>query len=326
MSRTIKDAFDEAEAVDLGEMDTAPDLGDDQDSDQAPDMPEDETLPPLVDMEDAPPEAEGAQFPLNDYGNGQRLALYYGADFLFVPRLGWFRWDGRRWAADEDEIRVRQDAQKIAAHILHEIPFIALDEWQREALETWFACRDEYAVLEKVELDERTPEQRERWHHLTRIKDAGSGVLDYLKQAKKDHRAHAKSSGNSARISNMLQEAKTAKAVDVGDLNRDKLMLCCENGVLQFSYVKDEHSATWGGPDKTAQVDFLPHHRHQKITKMAAAEYHPDARCPLWEKFLERVLPDSEVRAFVQRWFGYWLTGETAEQKLEFFFGGGRNG
>ena len=46
--------------------------------------------PPHVDY-GAPSPAVGAEFPLNDYGNGQRLLHYYGKDMLFVPRLGWYR-------------------------------------------------------------------------------------------------------------------------------------------------------------------------------------------------------------------------------------------
>lgn len=70
-------------------------------------------------------EVQGAEYPRNDFGNGQRLVLYYGHNFVWVPRLGWFRWDGKRWASDEDEIQVRRDAQNIAARVMHEIPFIA---------------------------------------------------------------------------------------------------------------------------------------------------------------------------------------------------------
>lgn len=43
-------------------------------------------------------------------------------------------------------------------------------------------------------------------------------------------------------------------------------------------------------------------------------------------RFLERIQPEPEMRAFLQRWFGYSLTGLTNEQKLVFLHGGGRNG
>lgn len=45
------------------------------------------------------------------------------------------------------------------------------------------------------------------------------------------------------------------------------------------------------------------------------------ARAPMWERFLERVLPDAAVRAFVQRYLGYAITGDVREQVLVFAYG-----
>ncbi len=56
------------------------------------------------------------------------------------------------------------------------------------------------------------------------------------------------------------------------------------------------------------------HRREDLITKIAPAEYDPDAPVPAWETFLERVLPGEELRAFVQRAVGYSATGDTSEQ------------
>ncbi len=260
----IHAAFAAAEPVDLG---TPPDGGGQGGE------------PPLEAYAPQEPEAKGAAFPRNDFGNGQRLVLYYGENFLFVPRLGWFRWDGKRWAPDEDEILVRRDAQTIAARIMHEIPFLAPE----------FDAND----------NNKAPER---------------------------HAAHAKNSGNTGKITNMLAEAKTAVAVPVEALNKDPMMLCVDNGVLHFSRVPDEHSAAWGGPAERPQVDLLPHDRRHRISKLARATYDPQAKCPAWDAFLERVQPDPELRGFLKRWFGYSLTGLTSEQKLAFFYGQGRNG
>lgn len=278
-NNTIKAAFQAAEAVQV--MGHFGDFGEVPDYPEAPEFAQEDDLapvgklPPLDSYAPDAPEAQGVEFPRNDFGNGQRLVLYYGDNFLFVPRLGWFRWDGRRWAADEDEILVRRDAQNIAARIMHEIPFIRTDMDGKEA---------------------------ER------------------------HAAHAKNSGNTGKISNMLAEAKTAVASSVEDLNRDPMMFCCENGVLHFSRVRDDHAAAWGQRAEVSQVDLLPHDRRHKISKMARANYNPAAQCPNWLAFLERAQPDPEMRAFLKRWFGYSLTGLTTEQKLAFFFGQGRNG
>jgi putative DNA primase/helicase len=62
------------------------------------------------------------------------------------------------------------------------------------------------------------------------------------------------------------------------------------------------------------------------ITKLAPAQYHPDAAAPAWEAFLERVLPAEDLRAFVQRAAGYSATGDTSEQCMFINYGTGANG
>jgi len=63
------------------------------------------------------------------------------------------------------------------------------------------------------------------------------------------------------------------------------------------------------------------------ITKQAACAIAPPGTPhPVWSAFLERVQPDPEVRAFLKRWCGYCLTGETMEHAFVFFWGTGQNG
>jgi putative DNA primase/helicase len=52
----------------------------------------------------------------------------------------------------------------------------------------------------------------------------------------------------------------------------------------------------------------------------------PETSQPLWSDFLQRVAPDPELRAFLQRWCGYCLTGDTSEHKFCFAHGTGANG
>lgn len=72
--------------------------------------------------------------------------------------------------------------------------------------------------------------------------------------------------------------------------------------------------------------ELLPHDRAALLTKLAPVEFDPSATAPLWKAHLERVLPDPEVRAFLQRAVGYSLTGVTTEQVLFLMWGGGANG
>lgn len=60
------------------------------------------------------------------------------------------------------------------------------------------------------------------------------------------------------------------------------------------------------------------------ITKRTAVN--AKGECPMWLAFLARVLPDAEVRAYVQRAAGYSLTGYTDEHAMFFLYGTGANG
>jgi P4 family phage/plasmid primase-like protien len=51
------------------------------------------------------------------------------------------------------------------------------------------------------------------------------------------------------------------------------------------------------------------------------------ADCPAWRSFLEQATAgDRELMGFLQRWFGYCLTGVTGEHALLFVYGPGGNG
>jgi putative DNA primase/helicase len=63
------------------------------------------------------------------------------------------------------------------------------------------------------------------------------------------------------------------------------------------------------------------------ITKKSACPCAPAGTPhPVWTAFLERVAPDAQLRAFLQRFIGYSLTGSTAEHKFVFAYGTGANG
>ncbi len=72
--------------------------------------------------------------------------------------------------------------------------------------------------------------------------------------------------------------------------------------------------------------ELLEHDRDDLITKLAQVEYDPAAKAPIWEVFLEQILPDSSVREFVRRLAGYSLTGSTREHVLPILYGSGANG
>ena len=63
------------------------------------------------------------------------------------------------------------------------------------------------------------------------------------------------------------------------------------------------------------------------ISKVAGAEYHEDAECPLWLETLDAIFQgDAELIDFVQRAVGYTLCGDVSEEVCFFLYGSGANG
>jgi putative DNA primase/helicase len=120
---------------------------------------------------------------------------------------------------------------------------------------------------------------------------------------------HAMRSESGARIKEMVDLARSDVPVMPEQLDASKDLLNVENGTIDL---------------RTGLL--REHQREDLITKTAPVEYDPDARAPLWETFLERVLPGEELRAFVQRACGYSATGDTSEQCIFINHGGGANG
>lgn len=67
------------------------------------------------------------------------------------------------------------------------------------------------------------------------------------------------------------------------------------------------------------------HRREDLITKVtdASIAVRPE---PAWQEFLDRILPDLDVQAFVQRLFGYAMLGAVREHVMPIFTGTGANG
>jgi putative DNA primase/helicase len=95
------------------------------------------------------------------------------------------------------------------------------------------------------------------------------------------------------------------------ELDRDPMLLACENGTL------DLRSGELLAPE--------PDHF---ITKCIGVDYNPDAECPLWEKFLIRIMGGNlELVTFIQRLVGHALTGNATGKYVVFMYGPkGNNG
>ncbi len=68
-----------------------------------------------------------------------------------------------------------------------------------------------------------------------------------------------------------------------------------------------------------------PHQHGEMVTKSTPVA--PGGECSTWLRFLiETTQGDAELVSYLQRWFGYSLTGSTVEQQFLFLYGPGGNG
>jgi putative DNA primase/helicase len=68
------------------------------------------------------------------------------------------------------------------------------------------------------------------------------------------------------------------------------------------------------------------HRPDDLVTMLAGTRFEPGATAPTFEAFVERVLPDDDVRAYVQSRLGAALVGEVREHELNIAHGEGANG
>jgi len=136
-------------------------------------------------------------------------------------------------------------------------------------------------------------------------------ALDYEPEIREKIAKHALQSEKAPRIRALLEMARSEPGIPVlpEQLDRDPWLLNVLNGTLNL---------------RTGEL--RKHRKQDLITKLAPVEFDPEATAPLWEAFLERVIPDPEVREFLQRAVGYSLTGDTSEQCLLLLYGTGQNG
>jgi putative DNA primase/helicase len=319
IAEEIEAILPENDSQDDSAADHGPDYDPEQDYDPEDRFAGDNGGPGFIEADNSI-EAELASVPLNDLGNGRRLSAHYGSDLAFVARLGWFRWTGKVWQPDEDELRVRALAHNLPDHILAEIPFVQPSARDIDVLEQAELSRDQWVEIEALPAKDRDPSL---YRTLRELMDHAKAIKAGLVGRRKSHREWSRQTGNTNKLTNALIEARVAQALQIGQFNADAAAINCQSGVIRF--VPDELAASYGDSGRF-EILHCPHAREDRITKICTASYNPDAPAVVWQAFLERIMPDPAMREFLQRWFGYSLTGFTTEHKLCFFYGHGRNG
>lgn len=263
-----------------------------------------------------------AKFPMTDLGNAERFVHRYGNDFRFCAELGWFRWDGRRWL------------------LLGEEPRALPPEVMQALFSTMRAIKNEAQLVRVSGARPETPpylagEDLARWER------EHAGKMDFAVDYKRNvpimysdklaEWARTSEAAGKIAAAGTLAKSMERLVANVQDFDAERMAINVLNGTLRLERARRRRSpeeraagkSEWHTP-WVLRLD--PHNRDDFITKVADVEYRPGAKAPVYEAFLGVVQPKAEMRRFLAQWGGLSFTGNTGEQKLAFFYGGGSNG
>lgn len=121
----------------------------------------------------------------------------------------------------------------------------------------------------------------------------------------------ASDSSKRARIEAMIALAKAEPEIrkDAALFDRNPWLLNVANGTIDLR-----------------EGELRPHRQSDAITLISPVEYDPSATAPEWERFLGEMIPDPDIRYWMQCYLGYSITGLVSEQIFAFWVGTGGNG
>lgn len=120
----------------------------------------------------------------------------------------------------------------------------------------------------------------------------------------------AKHSQSKKQLSSMIDLGKNMLTVKPEDLDLSPDLVACLNGTINLRT---------GKLHKSNPSDL--------ITMQLNATYDDEAKCPLFDSFINTICDDNaDLASYLQRLFGYSLTAHTSEQSVHMLYGDGQNG
>lgn len=113
------------------------------------------------------------------------------------------------------------------------------------------------------------------------------------------------------RRENIIKDAQSINPKSLSHFDKDKHLFNLQNGTYDL-----------------AKNQFCPHSYNTYITKLSNATYDETAKCHRWEQFISEIMQgDEESMRFLQKTFGYCLSGVTDLECFFIFYGSStRNG
>lgn len=300
-----------------------------------------------------------AWLPRTDLGNIERFRERYRGKLLYCETLpgasrsegGWLWWDGTRWSqaaasskvrlfehlcvrAIQDEARsCEREAERLGKN--HPEAFVFARKAKKSADKKTKGKgkgRPRLAAVDGAIVDaelagEATKKRPEKPPSDEKI----GGKILALWQLASGLKSWGRQSEANSKMVPIARHASAYLGVEQRELDADLFAFNVRNGTFVFRRGWDEAvDPSLAGHRSWQQIgDFIkfkPHDPADKITRLAPVDFVPGAGCPQFLRFLSEVQPEQAMRAFLQTWKGYQMTGDTSEARVAIFQGRGRNG
>ena len=248
---------------------------------------------------------------MNDADNAARLLAVHGEELVFVDGKGWAVWDGSRYSFRSGGLA--------AIEIGHRLRDIIQDEAEAAIEMANFDPEDVLAFMEEAER-KRPPMY---------FRETDDAIAFLRKGVAQKLRAHATKCGNLDKIKKALESAEHRRRAEVDDLDNDPFSFVVTNGQVDLRKAAAWDASGFDSEDaaRASKAAWLkPTDRGALPSKCGGVAFDPLAAAPGWQKFMDLILPDPEVRECVQRILGATLLGENRAQVCIILRGPGGNG
>lgn len=273
-------------------------------------LPEGEVyVPPVAGSAPAAPASiiTEAIHPCSDQANANRLVRSFKTRIMVVGGV-WYAWSGKFWETSEGAIY--NIGMRLSAMVQREVDALRAAlvprvlDWARAVAE------DEGLAFNEADFD------ADRWigdqvalAPAKRVAELAEDIGTIAARMKWGAKCESKATLDAA-----LLLAKKVLEVDPDKVDADPWLLNCPNGTVDL---------------RTGALK--PHDPADRITRMTPVEYDPAAAAPAFERALAMITCEDQAAArpvadFLQRWFGYCITGSVTEQKFVVHWGSGGNG
>jgi putative DNA primase/helicase len=267
----------------------------------------------------------------SDTDNALRLTTYFPDTLLVMQASGVsggdkLIWSGKHWDLDDGEAGGFLIAQQVGDYIQKEAAFVVATEEEERLIATGKTVEDELDELKAIPVKARTSDQRKRLREVAYLESAGRRAVDDIRRRKEGHINFGVRSKDANRIKAMLECVSPRIRKPIEEFNASALSVATQTHTLVFHQDIDLEC-----PDPTvtrysSRIEARKGHRQDDyITTLVPVNYDRKAKAPLFEAWIEQMMPDPETRRTLQQFCGVSILGIPL-QYFMFHYGEGANG